>query len=290
MNTTSSDAGARSTGLLLLATLAWGLSFVVVKQALTASTPLAFTAIRFGIGAALLVPFADWARGVTASEFRAGLVLGGLLAVGFATQTIGLLYTTPARSAFLVASSAVLAPLLAAALERHRPAARLLIALGIAAVGIYLLTAPQGGGLNRGDIWTLGTAVSFAAQIVAVTRLSRQHDPARLAWLETVGTALGVALATLLFESPRIRWSPGFDLLLAYAALPATALALWWQLIAQRRMSTAKAAMVLCLEPAFAALASWVWLGERLSVAQWVGGALIVIGMLTTEFGPLPRR
>jgi drug/metabolite transporter (DMT)-like permease len=283
-------SGRGASAVLLLATLAWGLSFVVVKEALASATPLAFTAVRFSIGAVLLAPFAGWPRGVTRAELWAGALLGSLLAVGFATQTIGLLYTTPARSAFLVASSSVLAPLLGAAIARQRPAPRLAVALAVAGAGIYLLTAPESGGLNRGDLWTLCTAASFAAQIVAVATLSRQHAPARLAWLETASAALGVALACVLWESPRIHWGPGFGLLLAYAALPATALALWWQLVAQRRLSTAAASLILCLEPVFAALVSWVWLGERLSVTQWVGGGLILAGMLAAQPRALGRR
>ena len=271
--------GRSAAALLLLATFAWGLSFAVVKQALASSTPLAFTALRFAIAALLLAPFAGWKVGVTHSELGAGALLGGLLAAGFATQTIGLVYTTPARSAFLVASSSILAPLLAALTGRERAGPRLLVALGVAGLGIYYLTAPEAGRMNRGDLWTLGTAVSFAAQIVVVARLSRRYAPARLVWLEIMATALGVAGAVLLFETPHVRWGAGFALMLGYAALPATALALWWQLVAQRRLSATTAALILCLEPVFAALASWVWLGERLSVRQWVGGAFILAGM-----------
>ena len=154
--------------------------------------------------------------------------------------------------------------------------------------GIYLLTAPERGGLNRGDLWTLATALAFAAQIVAVTELSRLHPPARLAWLEVAGTALAMGGAAILCESPRIAWSAGFGLLLGYAAVPATALAMSWQLAAQRRLSTAKASLVLALEPVFAALASWAALGERLSLIQWTGGMLVVAGMLAAE--PRDRR
>ena len=285
------EGGERgAAAVLLLATVAWGLSFVIVKQALAASTPLAFTALRFAIGAALLAPFAGWPRRVTRAELGAGALLGALLAVGFATQTIGLQYTTPARSAFVVASSSVLAPLLAAVTVRERPAKRLVVALAAAGGGIYLVTAPETGGLNRGDLWTLGTAAAFAAQIVAVASLSRHHAPARLAWLETASTALGVGGAMVFCESPHVHWAPGFALLLAYAALPATALALWWQLVAQRRLSTAKASLLLCLEPVVAALASWAWMGERLSVTQWVGGTLVVAGMLVAEPPTLRSR
>jgi drug/metabolite transporter (DMT)-like permease len=148
---------------------------------------------------------------------------------------------------------------------------------------MYLLTAPEAGGLNRGDAWTLVTALSFGGQIVAVAHLSRQHDPLRLVWMETVVTALGAGVAAAAVEHVRLRWSPALVGGLGYSAVLATAVALLWQMRAQRSMSSARAALIFCAEPVFAALASWVWFGERLSVLQWTGGGLILAGMVLAE-------
>jgi drug/metabolite transporter (DMT)-like permease len=269
--------------VLALATLLWGLSFIVVKDALASSTPLAFTAARFALAAIVLTPFTNLRPPHPRAELRAGALLGGLLAVGFAAQTVGLVYTTPARSAFIVASSSVLAPIVALVVVRERPRLWVVVALGLAGVGMYLLTAPDAGGLNRGDAWTLVTALSFGGQIVAVAHLSRRHDPLRLVWMETVITAVGAALAAVCVEHVRMRWSPALAGALGYTAVLATALALVWQMRAQRSMSSARAALIFCAEPVFAALASWVWFGERLSTLQWAGGGLILVGMVLAE-------
>lgn len=274
---------------LLAATLLWGLSFVVVKQGLRFSTPLAFTAARFAIATLVLTPFTSLRLPFPKRELAAGVLLGVLLAIGFAAQTVGLVHTTPARSAFIVASSSVLAPALAFLVLRERAGGGWVIAaLGIAAVGMYLLTAPEAGGLNRGDAWTLLTAVTFGGQIVAVAHLARQYDPLRLVWIETACTALGAGAAALLLEPARLEWNARLAGSLGYAAVLATAVALVWQTRAQRQMSSARAALIFCAEPVFAALASWAWLGERLSAVQWAGGGLILAGMLLTEV-PRPR-
>jgi drug/metabolite transporter (DMT)-like permease len=272
--------------VLALATLFWGLSFIVVKDALASSTPLAFTAARFALAAFVLTPFTNLRPPYRRAELGAGGLLGSLLAVGFAAQTVGLVYTTPARSAFIVASSSVLAPVLAFIAVRERPRVWVVMALGLAGAGMYLLTAPEAGGLNRGDAWTLVTAVSFGGQIVAVARLSPRHDPLRLVWMETVVTALGAGLAAASVEHVRVRWSPGLAGALGYTAVLATAVALLWQMRAQRYMSSARAALIFCVEPVFAAVASWVWFGERLSALQWTGSGLILAGMVLAE---LPR-
>ena len=280
---TAPPSARRADLTLALAALIWGVSFVVVKAGLAASTPLAFTALRFAIAALVLTPVARLGTPFTRGELRAGALLAGLLAIGFATQAVGLVSTTPARSAFLVASSSVLAPVVAFVALRQRPRGWVLAALGLAAVGMYLLTAPDAGGLNQGDLWTLATAVCFGGQIVAVAELSRRYDPARLVWMETVGTAAGAALSAAVFENVQLRWSPALLGALGYSAVLATALALLWQVRAQRHMSSARAALLFCLEPLFAALASWIWFGERLSLLQWGGGGLILAGMVLAE-------
>lgn len=275
--------------LLLAATAVWGVSFVIVKGALAASSPLAFLALRFAIATAVLSPFIDFRTPWSRAELRGGLLLTTLLAIGFATQAVGLQYTTPARSAFIVALSSVLAPLVALIVLRHRPGWVVLAAVGIAGLGIYLLTAPDAGGLNRGDLWTLVTAVVFGGHIVAVAELSKRHDARRLVWLQLAGTTVGAAAAAALLEPVRVDWSPGLLGALLFTGVVATAAALVWQMRAQRQMSSARAALLLCFEPVFATVASWVWLGERLSVTQWVGAGLIIAGMVLAEVPSRPR-
>jgi drug/metabolite transporter (DMT)-like permease len=277
----------RADVLLVAATLLWGSSFVVVKGALAHSSPLAFLALRFGVAALLLAPFVRWRPLPDARELAAGLLLGTLLATGFAANTVGLVYTTPSRSAFIVASSSVLAPLVAFLVVRERPRWTALAALAVATVGMYFLTDPSAGGLNRGDLWTLVTAVAFGGQIVAVGELGRRFDVGRLVWMQTAITAAVAGILAGVAEDVRVEWVPAFLGAVAYCAVFATAVALVWQMRAQREMSSTRAALLFCCEPVFAAAASWLVWGERLSGAQWLGGALILGGMILAD---LPQR
>jgi drug/metabolite transporter (DMT)-like permease len=260
-------------------------SFVIVKQALRDSTPLAFLSIRFLLATLALTPLVDfrapWSRG----ELRGGLLLTVLLASGFACQVVGLEYTTPARSAFIVALSSVLAPIVALLVLRHRIGWMVLTALLIAGVGIYFLTAPDAGGLNRGDLWTLITAVVFGGHIVTVTELSKRYDARRLVWLQLVGTTVGVTTAMALLERVRIVWSPALIGALIFTGVIATALALVLQMRAQRHMSSARASLLLCLEPVFAALTSWLYWGEELSLTQALGAVFVLGGMVLAILG-----
>lgn len=273
--------------LLLAACLMWGVSFVIVKDALQQASPLTFVALRFTLAAVLFAPFAALRTRFTREELLAGGGLAVLLAAGFIAQAAGLVHTTPSRSAFLVAISSVLAPPIAMVFARERPRLAALAALAVAASGMWLLTAPGGGGLNRGDLLTLITAVAFGGQIVAITVFSRRHELTRLLWLQIAGTALLAAAGAPLVEDVRVSWSWGFAAAVLFTAVGATVLALLWQLQAQRVMSSTRAAVIFCSEALFAAVTSWLIVGERLTGAQWLGGGLILAGMVVAE---LPRR
>ena len=271
--------------LLITAAAVWGVSFVVVKEALTSASPQLFLAARFTIATIVLAPLVNLRGGFSRAELRAGLILTLLLASGFATQAYGLQYTTPARSAFIVAMSSVLAPFIALILLRHRIGWLVVVALVIAGAGIYFLTAPDAGGLNRGDLWTLITAVVFGGHIVAVSEFSKQFDALRLVWLQLPGTAIGSLIAALLVENLRFDWSPSLVAALLFLAIMSTVVALVWQFRAQREMSSARASLIFCFEPVFAAGTSWLFWGETFSVAQGLGAVLILAGMVLAVIG-----
>jgi drug/metabolite transporter (DMT)-like permease len=131
--------------------------------------------------------------------------------------------------------------------------------------------------------------VCFGGQIVAVTELTRRYDPRRLVFVQVAATAVVGALATALFEQPQIHWTPRFVGALLYTVLFASTICFLLQMRAQREMSTARAALIFCFEPLFAAVTSWLVLGERLALMQWGGGALILVGMVLAEL-PVSRR
>ncbi|HZE93930.1 MAG TPA: DMT family transporter [Gemmatimonadales bacterium] len=275
----------RSDLLLIAASAVWGVSFVVVKDALAAASPLIFLAARFSIATVVLAPLINLRGGFSKAELRAGALLTVLLASGFATQAFGLQYTTPARSAFIVALSSVVAPIIALVLLRHRLAWQVLFALVGATLGIYFLTAPESGGLNHGDLWTLVTAVVFGGHIVAVAQFSKRFDAQRLVWLQLPGTALATLIATLLLEPIRFHWSWGLGAALLFLGVMSTAVALVWQMRAQREMSAARASLLFCLEPVFAAVTSWLFWGETFSLNQGLGGGLILAAMVLAVVG-----
>jgi drug/metabolite transporter (DMT)-like permease len=268
----------QAVGWLVLVCVVWGISFTITKQTLSLISPLLFMGIRFGLASLLLL---GSFRGTSRYELSGGFLLGVLFWGGFAFQTFGLAQTTPSRSAFITSLSTPLVPIVYFLVHRALPDARTIVAVLLAAVGMYLLTSPDASasGMNRGDLLTLGCAILFAAQIVAVGHFSRQGAALRLLAMELSTTAiLSLALAPAL-EEPRVEFTAWLTASIVFLSLSG----LWsfyMQLRAQQVLSPSLTALIFMLEPVFAALTSFLVLGERLAPLQWAGGTLILAAMV----------
>jgi drug/metabolite transporter (DMT)-like permease len=282
---------------LLVLTLAWGTTFHFVKGVLAVASPGAFLVARY---AAAALPLALVRLAVRARRspglWRDGGVLGLLGLAGFVLQTIGLRYTTPARSAFLTGLSVLVVPFVARfALGRAvRAASWMGVALAVA--GLALLTRPFGEGIaaevRLGDALTAACALAFALQIVLTSEWSPRHD---LAPFVLAQVAAGLAGALLLLPLEAVRVDPaGLPRLAAtalFTGVPMTAGAFFVMAWAQRRTTAVRAALIFSLEPVSAALFSHFYGGEPLSGLDWAGGALVVAGVVVGEAGgALGRR
>ena len=276
--------------LLLAATFVWGATFIVIKNALADATPLVFNAVRMVIAALLLlVIFFRQLRTVTVGAVRAGFVIGTLMWLGYEFQTAGLLYTSASKSAFLTGVSVVLVPILLALFWRGHVNRCTLGGVFAACTGLYLLCIPAGQRLtmaafNRGDILTLGCAVAFAFQIIAVGRSAQHFDFAHLVTIEIVVCAVWMLISIPIADRHAfLRLTPRMLIALAVTAVVGTVGCFIVQTWAQRFTPPTHTALIFSLEPVFAGLTSYVVLGERLGSRAIAGAALILSGVLASE-------
>jgi len=271
---------------LVVAALCFGSTFLVVQDAVARVEPVPFLAVRFLIGAAAVWPLARRRPG-TPSEWRHGGFAGLALLVGYVLQTVGLQYTGSATSAFITYLLVVFVPILGLVLLRLVPHPATIAGIALAIVGLVLLTDPGGGGdaggFGRGEVLTLGCAVAFAAHVVILGKTAHHHDPIRLAAIQVGVVGLGCAVPGL--------WLGGYGfpasaLVAAFAtALVATSLAFVLQVSGQRRVPPSRAALLLLLEPVFAALLAAAR-GDALQPPQLGGAALILVAVGVSEVVP----
>jgi drug/metabolite transporter (DMT)-like permease len=278
---------------LALATcaLVWGATFVLVKNALADSSVFAFLAVRF-ILAAIVMAAIFWrslAR-ANAADIRAGMFLGLVMFGGYAFQTLGLLTTTPSKAAFITGSSVVLVPIFHGIFWKSKIGVTVWIGALAALLGLYFLTVPgEGlGRLNGGDLLVGCCAVVFAIHIVCVGHFSPKHSVGALTFFQIAMTA-GLALAAIPvasvghLEAAHFHPSEAVVIAIVVTAVFATAFAFSIQIWAQQHTSPSHVAILFSLEPVFAGVTSYIWLGERLSGKALGGAVLILAGILVAE-------
>jgi drug/metabolite transporter (DMT)-like permease len=270
--------------LLLLVTLVWGTTFPLLKSAAADLSSVELSACRFLIAAACMAPF------LLNAPFRAwrdGLLLGAIGLVSYVTQAYGLQFISSNRSAFLTSLNVLMVPFLGL-LFGNRLSWQALAAASIACLGIGLMSW-EGGGHLMGDAATVVCALAYALYVVVLSRCAGRHDARHLA-------ATQIAVMAMLASVWMLLHSHSSDMLstlpariasqwptLLYLGACATAGMLFLQAVGQRHVPASKAAIIYAMEPVFAALFGWLWLGELLGWRGLAGGALVLAALIVSE-------
>ena len=280
---------------LLVVALVWGSTFVMVKDAVSAFPVFAFLTIRFTFAALSLAPLvairtrqraasdpAPWRSRLTPARTVGPALAGLALFAGYGFQTAGLQLTTPAKAGFITGLSVVIVPVIAALALRQRLPRAAWLGVALATAGLALLSLQRDLAVERGDLLVFFCALAFAAQILLTGILARRYDPLRFTLVEVVVVAVLSGAISLLFEEPS--W-PSLRVLGAalFTGVLATSAAFGIQTAAQRFTSSAHTALIFATEPVFAALFSFLLIGELLTARQIFGAALILAGMLVAE-------
>ena len=265
------------TCLLVGVTVIWGWTFVVVKDAILLYGVMAFLAIRFAIAAVTLAPLC--LKRMTRRTLLVGMGIGLVMAAGYVLQTFGLRCTTPTNCGLITGLFVVFAPISARILFRVRLGWTLLVSVTASLIGMVFLTGQMPGQLRLGDYLTLGCAVAFGLHIALLSRYAREHDPLVLAFGQVLSSAVLFGVAWPLVEP--IAWpEPKVWISLLLTGTVASALAFYVQTLVQQRLTAARAAIILTMEPVFAAIFGYWLAGDRLTSLQLLGAACILAAQI----------
>ena len=278
-------------GTLVVVTLIWGSTFVLVKDVLNQISPMVLLAARFAFGvvalALVLLLLRRW-RGFTMRELAWGSLVGVALWAGYAFQTVGMQWTTASNAGFLTGMSVALVPILGVPILKQIPSRWAWVGVVLAITGLAMLSLrfDEGLSMSIGDLLVLGCAVAFTFQIVLISYVAHFGDPVRLTLVQVLVAGVLSAASALLFERPVSGLSADVWLGIAFLGIVVTALTIVVMMTVQRFTPAAHAALIFTLEPVFAAIFG-IWLqGDRLTAVGWSGAALILAGMLVAELGP----
>lgn len=278
-----------ATLLLVAVTAVWGSTFFLIRD-LVATVPSAdFLAVRFAIAAvAMALVFRRQLLALTRHEVGIGVVLGVLYGLAQLLQTVGLEHTDASVSGFVTGTYVVLTPIFAAVLFRDRLPWTTWVAVLLATAGLAVLSL-RGLSMGFGEALTLGSAALYALHIVGLGRWSTAGSATGLATVQAfvIAVVAGVAAVPggLTLPSGGGQWAS-----LLYMALVAGAGALWAQTWAQSHLPATRAAIVMTMEPVFAAFFAVLFGGESLTARMLLGGALVLTAMYVVELlGRRPR-
>jgi drug/metabolite transporter (DMT)-like permease len=269
----------------------------MVKDALRDISVFLYIAIRFGLAATVMgVLFWRSVRSLSPRAVCAGAQIGLFMLGGYIFQTAGLKYTTPSKAAFITGSSVVLVPLLLAAFGLRRITSWIWMGAIAAFAGLYLLTVPQEGRgvLNGGDPLVFVCAVMFALHIIFVGRHIEHYSVGALSFVQVATTAvlsavlLPISSATH-WEVLKLHWTGSLVVAILVTAIGSTVIAFSLQVWAQQYASPSHTAILVSLEPVFAAITSLLLAREHFGARTVAGAILVFAGIVLAELkGPAP--
>ncbi|MEJ2136237.1 MAG: DMT family transporter [Desulfofustis sp.] len=289
----------QANGLLLLAALIWGSTFVVQQVGTGGLKTMSFTGIRMLVGACFVLPFAlrqyrqlvQTEKSLPASGWFGIFCTGVVLFTAAALQQYGIFHTTVTNAGFLTAIYVPLVPIISLLVLKRNIHWSAWPASVLCLLGTYIMSGAQALDLKVGDIWVIASSLFWACHVILVgTMAVRTRAPLVVACGQffvcgMCGTVLGIAV-----EQPSLidLQSGLFGIL--YAGMLSTGIGFTLQVVAQRFTHEADAAIILSSETVFAALAGFVFLGERLTALELAGASLIFIGIIAVQLLPMLRN
>lgn len=278
-----------SDALLLLTAAIWGFAFVAQRVGMDDLGPFAFNAIRYFIGALVLIPLIR-RRKSEAAEANANrpkpmlpyILTGSALFLGASLQQVGLVTTTAGNAAFITSLYVVIVPMLGALFGRKAKAKDYFAAL-VAVAGLYIITIGKGFSIAPGDLFVLAGSFFWALHILVISRFASEVDPIELsAGQFAVCGALSLIVA-MIFEPQPFQGILSAAVPLLYGGIFSCGVAFTLQIVAQRHAPPAHASIILAMEGLFGALGGVLILSEPATARLFLGGALMLSAAIFSQ-------
>ena len=272
---------------LVVVTLIWGITFVMVKDALNDAGPFTFGALRFIIAGILTLIIVNKSIfTLTKTELGGGLVCGFCLFCGYAFQNFGLMQTSASKSAFITSVSVLMVPIILYLFNIQQVKIKIWIAVALATIGLYILLDPRGSKTNWGDILTFGCALGFAFHIIFQGYYVKKKVRILPFFLVQSWAVSGLSFFnSVIFEPNFAIWSSRLISALLVTGIAATFISILIMIWAQQILNPSQTAIIFALEPVFAAFFAVVFAGEILGFFGYIGGGLIVLAVAYGESG-----
>ena len=271
---------------LFLTAIVWGMGFVGTKLSLDGGlTPLQLITIRFLIASIFinLIFYKRIKENISKEAIKCGAILGAFLFIAFVVQTIGLVYTTPSKNAFLTAINVVIVPFIGFVLYKRPLDKYGIISSIIAIVGIGILSLEADFSINFGDFLTIICAFGFAFHIFFTGEFVKKHNAIVLTVVQFSVAAVLSLIVQILFNEIKIEAQMSSIIGVLYLGVFSTTVAFLLQTLCQKDVSETKSAIILSLESVFGTILSVIILHEVLTFRMVVGCLVIFCAIIISE-------
>jgi drug/metabolite transporter (DMT)-like permease len=272
--------------MLLGATIIWGSSFFILKNAVDRFPTFYVLAIRFAIATGVLgIVFFKRVITLNRTTIKKGVILGIFLSVAYGLQTIGLKHSTPAKNAFLTATYCIIVPFLSWILFRKKANFYNIIAGVMCMVGIGFVSLDADLNIGFGEILTVISGLFFALQLIGIFKFGQREDMIQLLIVELLFSTLVFFAISLVSESKSYPIALKFmDILpILYLSVFATIMAQILQMYGQKVTTANEASLILCLEAVFGTLFSVIFYKEVMTAKLYIGFAIIFVALVISE-------
>ncbi len=273
---------------LLLVALIWGATFPLVKLALYYLPPFTFNTIRFALSVViflLLLPILRVDKFIIKETSKIGIKIGLVVFLGYSLQTLGMEYSSATNAGYITSLYVVLTPIVARTLYGSIIRVKDVVCTCSALFGMFLMSYS---GIT-GNLMLLGCALAFAIEIAMISHNSKLFCPFSLAFWQIFSVSL-FSIPFSIFEITHFKENLIFAILkkdvlvaLIVTAILATVVARILQNRYQRYTTPTDAAVIFSLEGVFSHIFSLIFLGEKLSLIQYVGAVIIVISVMAVS-------
>ncbi|GCE13893.1 DMT family transporter [Tengunoibacter tsumagoiensis] len=275
--------------LIIVVTIIWGGTFLVVQDTLKLTGPFTFLFLRFGVGAlTLALLFHRRLRQIQRSELLAGSFIGIFLFAGFALQTVGLQYTTVSKAGFITGLYVPFVSLLSLLVLKQIPTIMVWAGVILSFVGLIFLSINSTFQLTfgLGEWLVLGCALANALHIISISKFAPRADAINLSIVQIAFTSLLSLLAIPFAHEPLHLPAASVWISVVFMGVVATAFCLYVMNRVQQFISSTRATLIYALEPAWAALFGYVFARDLLSPLAWLGCLCIFLGMIIGQLPP----
>lgn len=284
----------RSSAMLTLTALIWGVAFVAQSEGMNYVGAFTFNACRFIVGGLVLIPCIFFLRKENGSQWaqlspkeqarqrRTGIIGGvccGLFICAASTlQQFGIAHTTVGKAGFITSLYIIIVPVLGLFL-RKRVGLNIWVSVAIAAAGMYLLCITDGFSISRGDFLVFLCAIGFSLHILVIDYFSPKADGVVISCVQFFTAGIISSVFMFLFERPSweavaAAWAP-----VLYAGVMSCGVGYTLQVVAQKDVEPTVASLIMSLESVFSLLAGWVLLGQKMSPKE-LSGCVLVFGAI----------